>query len=69
MAAVLWIEMEDCAMVCLNAPEIVAYPCDTVRSNAGGRERVNHFEPVFDIDLIDGGRGGYGYPEFIVAPF
>jgi hypothetical protein len=69
MAAVLWVEMENCAMVRLYTPEIVAYPCDTVWSNTGGRERVNHLKTVFNIDLIDSGRGWHCQPEFIVAPF
>ena len=73
--------MEDCAMVRLNAPEVVAYPCDAVWPVARGRERVNHLEIVFfvfapcfagvkhlSVNLIDSGRGWHCYPEFIVAP-
>lgn len=69
MAAILWVEMEDGAMVRLNTPEIVADPCDAVGSVAGSRERMDYLETVFNVDLVDRGSGWHCYPEFIIPPF
>ena len=59
MLTVFWVKMEDCAMVGLDTPKIVADPCDAVWSVTGCRERVDDLETVFNVHLIDGcGRCG-----------
>ena len=69
VTAVLWVEMEDGAMVRLNAPKFVSHPGDAVRPFAGCRERMDYREIVGNVYLINRSRRRHCHPEFSVAPF